>query len=281
MDFIQADGIRTHYRIEGSGPALLMFSPGGFDATFAKWSGLGLYQRIGIMDYLTAHFTCIEFDLRECGQSGGRLEVLSWSAMARQGAALATALGFEQVHVMGGCLGCAPAAQFALDYPARTRSTNLIWPVGGARYRMRNVGRFSEHLNWVAAQGIEALIARALDADVGFAKDALLGPWGGSLRIDADLRDALAEIDAPRYQALVSGSLNALFMADSAAGPAPEALMQMRGPRLVIPGDDESHARSAGHFVAECLPGCTLISDAVADQTRERIFHVFDQFYAQ
>lgn len=280
MDCIEADGIRTHYRVEGSGPALLMFSPGGFDATFAKWSGLGLYQRIGIMDYLTTHFTCIQFDRRECGLSGGRLELLSWSAMATQGAALATALGFDQVHVIGGCLGCAPAAQFAVQYPGRTLSTNLIWPVGGARYRMRNVGRFTEHLNWVVAQGIDALIARALGSDVGFAKDALLGPWGGSLRVDTQLREALAATDLARYQALVSGSLNALFVTDSAAGPAPEALMQLQGPRLVIPGDDESHARSAGHFVAECLPGCTLVADAVPEQTRERIFQVFDQFYA-
>ncbi|MGA1206613.1 MAG: alpha/beta hydrolase [Gammaproteobacteria bacterium] len=280
MEFIEVDGIRTHYRVEGSGPALLMFSPGGFDATYAKWSGLGLYQRIGIMDYFTEHFTCIEFDRRECGRSGGRLELLSWESMARQGAELATALGFDRVHVIGGCLGCAPAAQFALQYPDRTLSTNLIWPVGGARYRMRNVGRFTEHLNWVAAQGIEALVSRALASDVGFAKDALLGPWGSALRVDPQLREAMSGMELARYQALVSGSLNALFMTDSAAGPGPEALMQMQGPRLVIPGDDESHARSAGHFVAECLPGCTLITDPVAEQTRDRIFGAFDQFYA-
>jgi len=279
MEFLLIDGIRTHYRVEGSGPALLMFSPGGFDATYTKWSGLGLYQRIGIMDYLTANFTCIQFDRRECGLSGGRLELLGWSAMARQGAELASALGHEAVHVIGGCLGCAPAAQFAIDYPHRTLSTNLIWPVGGARYRMRNVGRFTEHLNWVALHGIEALIDRALESDVGFAKDSTLGPWGGSLRVDDALRDTLAALDLSRYQALVSGSLNALFMVDSAAGPAPEALMQLSGPRLVIPGDDESHARSAGHFVAECLPGCSMVTDAVADQSRERIFSVFDDFY--
>ncbi|MDQ6683808.1 MAG: alpha/beta hydrolase, partial [Pseudomonadota bacterium] len=37
------DGIRTTYDVLGEGPPLLMFSPGGFDATLDKWSSLGVY----------------------------------------------------------------------------------------------------------------------------------------------------------------------------------------------------------------------------------------------
>jgi hypothetical protein len=36
------------------------------------WSTLGIYQKIKLLDHLPAHFTCILFDRRECGQSGGR-----------------------------------------------------------------------------------------------------------------------------------------------------------------------------------------------------------------
>ena len=32
------DGIATRYEVLGSGPPLLMYSPGGFDATLEKWS---------------------------------------------------------------------------------------------------------------------------------------------------------------------------------------------------------------------------------------------------
>ena len=32
MPFTETDGINTHYEIRGEGPALLMYSPGGFDA---------------------------------------------------------------------------------------------------------------------------------------------------------------------------------------------------------------------------------------------------------
>ena len=40
------DGIRTRYEVIGSGPPLLMFSPGGFDATLDKWRTLGVYARV-------------------------------------------------------------------------------------------------------------------------------------------------------------------------------------------------------------------------------------------
>ena len=39
------DGISTRYETQGSGPPLLMFSPGGFDATIEIWSGLGIYAK--------------------------------------------------------------------------------------------------------------------------------------------------------------------------------------------------------------------------------------------
>ncbi len=51
MPFAVIDGIHTRYEIVGSGPPLLMFSPGGFDATLEKWSTLGVYARAKMMDH--------------------------------------------------------------------------------------------------------------------------------------------------------------------------------------------------------------------------------------
>ena len=59
MPFAEIDGISTHYAIEGAGPPLLMFAPGGFDATMDKWRGFGVYQRINLMGHLPKHFQCI------------------------------------------------------------------------------------------------------------------------------------------------------------------------------------------------------------------------------
>ena len=40
------DGIYTRYEVYGSGPPVLMFSPGGFDATVEKWTTQGIYTQI-------------------------------------------------------------------------------------------------------------------------------------------------------------------------------------------------------------------------------------------
>ncbi len=275
-----ADGIPTRVSVIGRGEPLLMFSPGGFDATLEKWSELGIYKKIGIMRYLAEHFTCILFDRRECGESGGRLEILNFSGMARHGRAVTEQLGFESLHLLGGCLGCAPAAEFARLYPAMTRSLNLVWPVGGARYRIRNFGRFATHLGWVAEHGKAALIERALGSNVGFAKDSTLGPWGGALRIDAGLVDSVKACDDADYLRLVQASYREMFDCDSSPGPSPERLMEIKTPVGIVPGDDESHARSAAHFVRECISHSTFLDLPTGAQTSDTVFTFFDDLYS-
>ena len=44
------DGITTRYEVMGSGPPLLMWAPGGFDATLEKWTTLGVYARIKLLE---------------------------------------------------------------------------------------------------------------------------------------------------------------------------------------------------------------------------------------
>ena len=256
-----------------------MFSPGGFDATLEKWSELGIYKKIDIMSYLADRFTCILFDRRECGKSGGRLEILDFGGMARHGHAVLEQLGYRSAHVIGGCLGCAPASEFACMYPNLTMSLNLVWPVGGARYRIRNFGRFSTHLAWVSEHGTDALIQKALASDVGFAKDSTLGPWGGSLRVDAGLVDSLRTSDETAYARLVQASYRVMFDCDSAPGPRPEELMQIARPACIVPGADESHARSAAHFVTECLPDSRFLDLPTDAQDSESVFTFFDGFY--
>ena len=75
MPFALIDGINTRYDIVGEGPPLLMFSPGGFDATLEKWSTLGVYAKFRPLEHLSTKYRCIVFDRRECGQSGGRVEL--------------------------------------------------------------------------------------------------------------------------------------------------------------------------------------------------------------
>ncbi|MPZ97699.1 MAG: alpha/beta hydrolase, partial [Propionibacteriales bacterium] len=59
------DGITTRYEVAGSGPPLLMFSPGGFDSSLESWRTVGIYRRLNLLEHLSAKYTCITFDRRE------------------------------------------------------------------------------------------------------------------------------------------------------------------------------------------------------------------------
>jgi pimeloyl-ACP methyl ester carboxylesterase len=85
MPTATVDGIPTRYEVSGDGPPLLMFSPGGFDSTLENWTRHGLYPRIELMARLRERFTCIAFDRRESGRSGGRLERIRWDHWVAQG----------------------------------------------------------------------------------------------------------------------------------------------------------------------------------------------------
>src|SRR6202171_4592940 len=143
------DGITTRYEVIGSGPPLLLFSPGGFDATLEKWTTLGVYARIKALDHLSRTYTCIIFDRRETGQSGGRVERVTWMHYVRQGRGLLEHLKIERAPIMGGRMGCSPAGAFGVAHPEATLSLLLYWPVGGAKYRINGHMRFAEHLAYV------------------------------------------------------------------------------------------------------------------------------------
>src|SRR5713226_6303970 len=100
------DGLRTRYEVRGDGPPLLLYAPGGFDAIIEKWTTQGVYARVKLLDHLPQKFRCVVFDRRECGQSAGRIELITWAHYARHGKALLEHLGVERAHVMGGCMGC-------------------------------------------------------------------------------------------------------------------------------------------------------------------------------
>src|SRR5918996_1990552 len=103
-----------------------MFSPGGFNAVLEGWSSFGIYERLRLLDHLPGRYTCILFDRREAGRSGGRIERVAWSDYALQGVGLLDHLGIEQAHLMGGCQGCAPVTALAVDHPGRVRSMVLF-----------------------------------------------------------------------------------------------------------------------------------------------------------
>jgi pimeloyl-ACP methyl ester carboxylesterase len=262
-----ADGIRTRYEVTGDGPPLLMFSPGGFDATLEKWSSLGVYARARMMDHLPKHYSCIVFDRRETGQSGGRVERVTWRHYAAQGRGLLQHLEIERAHIMGGCMGCGPVAAFGVAYPGAVRSMVLYWPVGGAKYRIAGQQRFVQHLAYVRAHGLAEVVALGASSAKSFGEDPRGGPWVSVLRHDRAFAENYARLDLEKYEAVVTGMARALLDRDTAPGAEPEDLMRLDIPALIVPGKDPSHATSAARYLEECLPRAEYWDVPPADQT--------------
>jgi pimeloyl-ACP methyl ester carboxylesterase len=263
------DGIVTRYEVAGSGPPLLMFSPGGFDSTLESWRTVGIYRRLSLLDHLAKNYTCITFDRRESGRSGGRVERITWADYVAQGVGLLDHLGIERAHLMGGCVGCSTAAALAVAHPERVLSMVLYSPAGGVRYRMKQHARFTRHLAYVEEHGLEQVVELVRSTDQGFTKDPRVGPWNSVIRTDPAFAASYAAGDPDRYGAVVSGTVRSMFDRDTVPGAEPEDLLVLDVPALIIPGQDESHAPSAARYLEECLPRAEYWDVPVAEQTEE------------
>lgn len=261
------DGITTRYEVLGSGPPLLMYAPGGFDATVEKWTTLGVYVRIKPLDHLAKKYTCIVFDRRECGQSGGRVEGITWAHYVAQGKGLLDHLKIKRAHLMGGCMGCCPVMAFGVAHPEAVLSMVLWWPVGGAKYRISGQQRFAEHLAYVQQQGLEQVVSLVAKEGKPFNADARGGPWASVIRHDRAFAEAYAKQDVEQYMPIVAAMCRALFDRDTSPGAEPEDLLRLEIPALIVPGRDPSHATSAARYLEECLPKAEYWDVLPAEQT--------------
>ena len=274
------DGIRTRYEVTGDGPALLMFSPGGFDSTLEAWRTVGIYKRLNLLEHLSSRYTCITFDRRESGQSGGRVERISWDDYVAQASGLLDHLDVDRAHLMGGCVGCSAVAAFAVAQPQRAASMVLFSPAGGVRYRLKQHARFTQHLAYVEEHGLQQVVELVQGSDKGFTADPRVGPWNSVIRNDPEFAETYGRIDAARYAIVVSGLVRTMYDRDTVSGAEPEDLLQLDVPALVVPGQDESHAPSAARYLQECLPQVEYwdvpVSEQVEDNTAGRILAFLD-----
>jgi pimeloyl-ACP methyl ester carboxylesterase len=246
-----------------------MFSPGGFDATVEKWRTQGIYVVTQFLEHLPSHFTCIVFDRRETGQSGGRVERVTWSDYVAQGRGLLDHLQIDRAHLMGGCMGVSPVMAFAVAHPERVLSMILWWPVGGAKYRIKGQQRFAEHLGFVQQHGLKEVVALVQKEGKAFGADPRGGPWAAVIRSDAKFAARYGEQDAEAYKLVVAAMSRTLLDRDTAPGAEPEDLMRCEVPAYIVPGKDDSHATSAARYLEECLPRATYWDAPPAEQTVE------------
>lgn len=270
MSYAVINGIKIHYEVQGSGPPLLMMAPGGFDSTIEKWTTAGVWVGVRPLETLTERYTCIAYDRREAGLSGGRVERVSWSTYAHEAMGLLRHLGTERAFILGGCMGCSTAVAFAVAYPDATLGLVLHWPVGGVRWRQNGLDRFQAHINHVKEHGLEAVVKLAREKRT-FWTEPKAGPWASTIVSDHEFARRFTEQDPDRYRAVAGLMGQTLFDRDTATGAEPSELMALKVPSVIIPGADPAHATSAARYLQECLAGSVYHDTPAAEQTPDKV----------
>jgi pimeloyl-ACP methyl ester carboxylesterase len=270
MAIATVDGIDTYYETHGSGSPILMCAPGGFDATIDKWREASAWTGIDAIKALATEHTVILYDRRECGQSAGRVERLSWASYTRHGKALLDHLNIASAWTMGGCMGCSVALAFGAHYPDATRGLLLHWPVGGYRWKVNSQERFTRHYNFAKQNGLKGVIERARGGK-SFWMDPEAGPWATMIAREALFAERFAAQDLERYLGIILTTGRSLFDRDTATGAEPEEVIGIRASSLIIPGDDPSHATSGAHYLRELLPKADFWNVMPPEQTTQKV----------
>ena len=277
MPTATVDGIETYYETHGSGAPILMCAPGGFDATIDKWRTASAWTGMDAIKALAAGHTVIVYDRRECGQSGGRVERLSWSSYTKHGKTLLDYLKIDSAWIMGGCMGCSVALAFGVHYPEATRGLLLHWPVGGYRWKVNSRARFMRHYNFAKQNGLKGVVERARGGK-SFWMDPEAGPWSTVIARDNEFAEKIANQNLERYLGIIITSGRSMFDRDTAPGAEPEELMGVKAPALIIPGDDPSHATSGAHYLRELLPKADFWNVMPPEQNTQKVCEQIVEF---
>lgn len=135
MPYLSRPDGRIHYEIFGEGFPVLLFAPGGLRSRIELWSASAAGPPRPWVDWTQAlpkaGFTAIAMDQRNAGLSQADVRAdHGWHTYAADHLALMDHLGFEQFHVLGGCIGgsfCLKAVEAA---PHRVLAAVLQNPIG-------------------------------------------------------------------------------------------------------------------------------------------------------
>lgn len=206
--FVDVDGGRLHYQVQGKGDPIVWLHGFGLDARM--WDG--------DVEHFAPEHTIVRYDLRGFGRSSLPTGPFTHTADLH---ALLVHLGIARVHVVGLSMGGGVAIDFALVHPQAVRSLVLVDSiVGGFKWQQSGSDMGAA---WAAAKsgGVEA--ARA-----AWLANPLFAP---ALRIPAV---------ANRLRAMVAEYSGWHFVNDSPQRPlqppAWERVAAIAAPTLVLVG---------------------------------------------
>lgn len=220
------DGVRIHYRVEGSGPPLVLYH--GFSAESTDW------YETGYVDALKDDFQLIVLDARGHGASDKPHDEALYP-IGRQYTdvpVLLDELGIERTHYMGYSMGGRVGYALGAFHPERLRSL-IIGGIGPFESDRAHIQRFIDLMR----QGTAAWVSGWWD------KEGLTTSPGRRSRILA--------ADAEAFVAVLRGSLNFQGYGDKLAG--------ITTPSLIYAGDQDGYHDDARRGAA-AMPNATFVS---------------------
>src|SRR5689334_10744420 len=119
--------LSLYYEVHGSGPAVLLFAPGGMRSAIALWERAPFHP----VRELSDGFRVIAMDQRNAGRSRAPVHASDdWRTYAADHLALLDELGVVRCSVLGMCIGGAFCLILAVAAPERVAAAVLEQPIG-------------------------------------------------------------------------------------------------------------------------------------------------------
>lgn len=224
MPKMDRNGVKIHYEVHGSGPALLLTH--GYSSTSAMWKGQ--------IEALSRHHKLVLWDMRGHGKSDYPDDPATYSEALTVAdmAALLDAVGAETAIVGGLSLGGYMSLAFHRAHPDRVRALLIIDTGPGFK----------------KDEAREAWNKRALETGDRFDREGL-----AVLRSGSRERSTVSHRDASGLARAARGMLT------QRDARVIESLPGIRVPSLVVVGADDTPFLAAADYMAAKIPGATKV----------------------
>ena len=233
MPFVENQGTKIYWDEEGRGSPILLIMGLGYAS--AMWHRM--------RPLLSRNFRTIAFDNRGVGLSDVPPGPYSIATMASDAAAVLDAAGIDRAHVFGVSMGGMIAQEFALQYPAKTRSLILGCTAAGGPTAVRAESKVADVLfarDMTPEQAREAILPYIYDA--------------------ATPREKIDEDTAVRQRWLPTPAGYLAQLQAVLAFESYSRIDRIAAPTLLIHGKSDALVPPAnGELIASRIPGARLV----------------------
>jgi pimeloyl-ACP methyl ester carboxylesterase len=241
MPYVDNDGVRIHYEVEGQGPPLVLMT--GFAGTLEDWRIFGYSQP------LSKEYRLILVDPRGRGQSDKPHDPAAYQLKLMVGDVISILddLSIDKAHYCGYSMGGMIGWRILVHAPERFLSLIL----GGSRYPLQGVEEMDSDVAAAIQAGLQLSIEAAPDAAMDFFVDQLEKSMG--TQYPPERRAQMLALDAKALVACFQG------LGGEVDPKGEDILRRTTLPCLIFAGEgDPWHPKAVE--CANLIPNATFVS---------------------